>query len=648
MEGTELFTPNPKRVAAAQLTAFAEWASQQHDAPVGTDYEALHRWSVEDPGRFWTAVWQWFDLQSDGDPSRALTDNTMPGTEWFPDVSLNYAEHALRKRGDKLAVIARNERGEEKRLTRDELYALTARVADGLKRVGVGRGDRVVGFVVNGVEALAAFLATASLGATWSSVSPEFGVPSVLDRFSQIAPKVLFAVSHYEFGGKRFERIDEVREISAGLESLEATVVLPGADEFPGATPWDSFLGDATELCFERVPFAHPLWVLYSSGTTGLPKAIVHGHGGILLEHTKALSFQCDIAEGDRFFWFTTTGWMMWNFLIGGLLVGATVVLYDGSPGHPDLGALWRMADDLELKYFGTSAPFLLALQKQGYSPKAHHSLASLRAVGSTGAPLPADGFAWTYENVSSDIVLGSVSGGSDVCTAFVCSSPWLSVHAGEIQCAGLGCAVEAWSENGTSVRDEVGELVLTAPMPSMPVFFWNDDDGARLTSSYFDTFPGIWRHGDWIKHTARGSYVVYGRSDSTLNRGGVRMGTSEFYRVVEANPKVADSLVVDTSSLTTEGTLWLFLVLGDGVVLDDSLKKELAGAIRTELSPRHVPNEYRVVHAVPRTLNGKKMEVPVKKLLNGVPVERAVNMDTVGDQAAIEPFLALAKEMHE
>ncbi|MEO1481959.1 MAG: acetoacetate--CoA ligase [Myxococcota bacterium] len=646
MEGSKLFTPTPQRVDASRLSAFADWASDHHGAPAGRDYTALHAWSVRNPEIFWRAVWDWFSVQADGTAERVLGDTRMPGTEWFPDVSLNYAEHALRTRGPEVAVIARNESGKESRVSRDELYALTARVADGLRRVGVRKGDRVVGFVVNGVEALAAFLASASLGATWSSVSPEFGVPSVLDRFGQIKPTVLFAVTHYDFGGKRFDRTDAVREISGGLPSLKATVLLPESAEWAGTTAWESFLGDATELTFERVPFDHPLWVLYSSGTTGLPKAIVHGHGGILLEHFKALSLQCDIAEGDRFFWFTTTGWMMWNFLIGGLLVGATVVLYDGSPGYPDLGQLWRMTDELELDYFGTSAPFLLALQKQGYSPKENHSLASLKALGSTGAPLPADGFQWTYANVSDKIVLGSVSGGSDVCTAFVCSSPWLPVHAGEIQCAGLGCAVEAWNEAGEAMRDAVGELVLTVPMPSMPVGFWNDEEGVRLRASYFDVFPGVWRHGDWIKHTSRGSYVVYGRSDSTLNRGGVRMGTSEFYRVVETNPKIADSLVVDTSSLEREGTLWLFVVLTDGGSLDDALKREIGGVIRKELSPRHVPNEYRVVSSIPRTLNGKKMEVPIKKLLTGVPVERAVNMDTVSDPSAIEPFLALAQEM--
>ncbi len=643
-EGTELFRPSPERIAKTRLTAFAEWASEHCGAPSGAGYTALHAWSVADVSRFWRAIHDWFDVLGEGEPEPVLGRETMPGPEWFPNLRLNYAENALRYRGDAIAVIARNEAGEERKLTRDELYRMTAQAAAGLRKLGVGRGDRVVAYVTNGVEALVAFLASASLGATWSSCAPEFGVGSVLDRFGQIQPKVLFTVDRYVYGGKTYDRQKEVAEIMNGLDSLEATVLLPGSTPLNGTTAWSDFIDrNAKEIQFERVPFEHPLWILYSSGTTGLPKAITQGHGGIVLEHLKTLALHCDLGEGDRFFWFTTTGWMMWNFLIGGLLLGVTVVVYDGSPGHPDLGGLWRMAEELELDFFGTSAPFLLALEKQGYSPRAHHDLSKLRALGSTGAPLPAGGFAWVYDNVSTDLILGSVSGGSDVCTAFVGCCPWLPVHAGEIQCAELGCDVQSWSEAGEPVRGEVGELVIAKPMPSMPVFFWGDEDGSLLRESYFATFPGVWRHGDWVKHTERGTYVIYGRSDSTLNRGGVRMGTSEFYRVVESLPEVADSLVVDTSSLETEGTMWLFVVLAEGATLDEALGKRIASLIRSELSPRHVPDELRAIDVVPRTLNGKKMEVPIKKLLNGVPVEGAVNMDTVSDPSALEPFFALA-----
>ncbi|MEM6559897.1 MAG: acetoacetate--CoA ligase, partial [Myxococcota bacterium] len=546
--------------------------------------------------------------------------------------------------GEALAVIARTESGEERRFTRDELYALTARVADGLRRQGVSRGDRVVGLLPNGVEALVAFLAAASLGATWSCCSPEFGVASVLDRFGQIEPKVLFAVDHYRYGGKRYERSSELRAIVDGLPSLDVAVVADASGATDGLMAWDDFLGDATEIRYERVPFDHPLWVLYSSGTTGLPKAIVHGHGGIVLEHLKAISLHCDLGERDRFFWFTTTGWMMWNFVVGGLLAGCTVVLYDGHPTHPGPGALWEMASELRLDYFGTSAPYLLALQKAGYAPGAEHDLSSIRAIGSTGAPLPAAGFGWVYDAVGSELVLGSVSGGTDICTAFVLSCPWLPVHAGEIQCAGLGCDVQAWSSEGEQVLDAVGELVLTQPIPSMPTRFWGDPDGARLRSSYFSSYDGIWRHGDWVKQTANGGFVIYGRSDSTLNRGGVRMGTSEFYRVIESRTEIADSLVVDTSALDQVGTLWLFVVLAPGVELDSDVVGSLKKTIRSELSPRHVPDEIRAVKRIPRTLNGKKLEVPIKKLFEGVAVERAVNLDTVDAPEALEAFVQFAR----
>ncbi|MEL6760471.1 MAG: acetoacetate--CoA ligase, partial [Myxococcota bacterium] len=552
-------------------------------------------------------------------------------------------ENVFRYRGDALAVIARTESGGERRFTRDELYALTARLADGLRRQGVSRGDRVVGLLPNGVEALAAFLAAASLGATWSCCSPEFGVASVLDRFRQIEPKALFAVDHYHYGGKRYDRSAELGAIVDGLPSLEVAVVAGISAVADGLLAWDDFLGEATEIRYERVPFAHPLWVLYSSGTTGLPKAIVHGHGGIVLEHLKAVSLHCDLGERDRFFWFTTTGWMMWNFVVGGLLVGSTVVLYDGHPTHPGPGALWSMAAELEVGYFGTSAPFLLALQKAGYVPRSEHDLSSIRAIGSTGAPLPAAGFGWVYDAIGSELVLGSVSGGTDICTAFVLSCPWLPVHAGEIQCAGLGCDVQAWSPDGQPVLDAVGELVLTQPIPSMPTHFWGDPDGARLRGSYFSSYDGIWRHGDWVKQTGHGGFVIYGRSDSTLNRGGVRMGTSEFYRVVESRDEIADSLVVDTSALDQTGTLWLFVVLAPGVELDSEVMGSLKKTIRSELSPRHVPDEIRAVKRIPRTLNGKKLEVPIKKLFEGVAVERAVNLDTVDAPEALEAFVQFA-----
>jgi acetoacetyl-CoA synthetase len=645
-EGTLLWTPGEAARERSRIQAFLRFLADRRGLRFAA-YDDLWRWSVDDVEAFWAAVWDYFDVRSHRPYARVLAARTMPGTRWFEGAALNYAEHALRGADGALAVIHCTEDGQGGQLRFAELRAAVARAAAGLRRLGVGRDDRVVALVPNGPEALIAFLAAASLGATWSSCSPEFGVQSVLDRFRQIEPAVLVAVDGYRYGGRLFDRTGAVREIREGLPTLRATVLVSrlGAEPAgPGpVVPWADLLAREDPLAFEPVPFDHPLWVLYSSGTTGLPKPIVQGHGGILLEHLKALALHCELGPGDRFFWFTTTGWMMWNFLIGGLLVGATVVLYDGSPAYPDLGALWRLAGDVGITYFGTSAPYLLGCRKEGIVPREVADLGPLRAVGSTGAPLPADGFGWVYEAVKRDLVLASVSGGTDLCTAFVASCALLPVHAGEIQCRALGAKVEAFDPDGRSLVDEVGELVITLPMPSMPTGFWGDPAGRRLRESYFDVFPGVWRHGDWIKITPRGSCVIYGRSDSTLNRGGVRMGTSEFYRVVESLPDVADSLVVDTGGLHHEDRLWLFVVPRGGV-LDEAGKRRIRDVLRRELSPRHVPDEIVAVPEVPRTLNGKKLEVPVKRILLGTPPAKAVNPDTLANPAAIEPFLALAR----
>lgn len=646
-EGELLWEPSAEAKERANLSLYLKWLRRERGLDF-SDYGALWAWSTSDLAGFWQSIWDYFGVMASGTP-RAVVEGTMPNVHWFPGVELNFAEHALRRHDEHLALIFRGEDGERSTLTYAELAELVGRIRAGLVELGVRRGDRVAAMLPNRHETVAAFLAVASLGAIWSSCSPEFGAPSVLDRFQQIEPKVLLSVAGYRYGGKWFDRRTELERIVAGLPTLEHTIILGRTPEALGFR-YKSFaelVDRPSALGFERVPFEHPLWVLYSSGTTGLPKPIVHGHGGILLELLKALFLHCDLREDDRFFWFSTTGWMMWNFLVGGLTLGTTLVLYDGSPGYPDLLTLFKLAEEERITYFGTSAPYLLAVQKAGLEPGVRHDLSALRAIGTTGAPLPADGFGWVYRAIKRDLLLGSVSGGTDVCTAFVLSCPLLPVHAGEIQCRGLGAKIEAFDEAGRSVIDQVGELVVTTPLPSMPIFFWGDEGDVRRRQSYFSDYEGVWRHGDWIKITPRGSCVIYGRSDSTLNRGGVRMGTSEFYRVVESLPEVADSLVVDTGSLEdSEGKLFLFVVPRSGTKLDEALEQKIKATIRRELSPRHVPDAIVAVTSVPRTLNGKKVEVPIKRILLGTAPEKAANPDTLADPKALDAFVEFARKL--
>jgi acetoacetyl-CoA synthetase len=640
-EGTLLWQPSAARQEHSRMRHYQRWLGAEYELPVGS-YQELWQWSVEELEEFWESIWKYFDVRASQPYTRVLSSRSMPGARWFEGAQLNYAEHALRHTGSGAAVIFAREDGVRGELSWDELREQVARARQGLAKLGVGRGDCVAAFLPNSPEALIGLLAAASLGAVWSSCSPEFGAGSVLDRFRQVNPKLLLAVDGYSYGGKRFDCVATTQQIVAGLPSLERCVLVPrfGAAAPSGMLTWSELLAEPGPLEFDPVPFDHPLWILYSSGTTGLPKPIVQGQGGILLEHLKALGLHCDLGEADRFFWFSTTGWMMWNFLVSGLLVGSCIVLFEGNPGYPDLGALFRFAQAERITYFGTSAPFLLACQKAGLVPKQLADLSSVRAIGSTGAPLPAAAFGWAYENIKRDLPLASMSGGTDVCTAFVLGCPLLPVYAGEIQCAALGANVQAFDPAGKPLVGELGELVITEPMPSMPLYFLHDPDGRRLRESYFDDFPGAWRHADWIKLTARGSAIIYGRSDSTLNRGGVRMGTAEFYRFVEELPEIADSLVVDTGAIDNEGKLWLFVVPAAGMALSDAIKAKLRATLRSNVSPRHVPDEIIEIAAVPRTLSGKKLEVPVKRLLMGAPLERAVNPGTLVDPHAVEQLL--------
>ncbi|WP_370418278.1 acetoacetate--CoA ligase [Streptomyces sp. QH1-20] len=652
-----LWRPGEDRVARAQVTRFQTWAAEQHGAPApvpgdpAASYAALHRWSVDELERFWQAVAQWCDVRFTSPYERVLADRGMPGATWFPGATLNYAEHALRAaedpgRAHQPALLHVDETHEPTPVTWAELRRQVGSLADELRRLGVRPGDRVSGYLPNIPHAVVALLATAAVGGVWTSCAPDFGARSVLDRFQQVEPVVLFTVDGYHYGGKRHERADVVTELRAELPTVRAVVHIPllGTAAPEGALDWDTLVSADVEPVFEQVPFDHPLWVLYSSGTTGLPKAIVQSQGGILLEHLKQLALHCDLGPQDRFFWYTSTGWMMWNFLVSGLLVGSTVVLYDGSPGHPDTGAQWRIAERTGATLFGTSAAYVMACRKAEVHPGRDFDLSRVKCVATTGSPLPPDGFRWIHDEVAEDMWIASVSGGTDVCSCFAGAVPTLPVHIGELQAPCLGTDLQAWDAHGKPVVDEVGELIVAAPMPSMPIRFWNDPDGTRYRESYFEMFPGAWRHGDWITLTSRGSVVIHGRSDSTLNRQGVRMGSADIYEAVERLPEIRESLVIGAEQ--ADGGYWmpLFVHLAPGATLDDELLTRIKRTIREQLSPRHVPDEVIEVPGIPHTLTGKRIEVPVKRLLQGTPLEKAVNPGSVDNIDLLRFYEDLAR----
>ena len=652
-EGTLLWEPSESLKSEANITNYMTWLRQERGLDFD-DYNTLWQWSVSNIGDFWGSLWDFYEIKA-SKPYTKVIEGKMPNTKWFLGSELNYVEHVFRPMtSDYPALLFQSEIQPLMEISWDELYEKVSSVAASLRHLGVKKGDRVAAFLPNIPETVVAFLATASIGAIWSSCSPDFGTRSVIDRFKQIEPKILFAVDGYQYGGKAFERQSAVAQLQEVLPSLEKTIMVPYLDKDAGTKGfeklknvllWDDLLGKSRDLIYEQVPFDHPIWVVYSSGTTGLPKGLVHGHGGVLMEFLKFQGIQMDVHPGDRFFWFSTTGWVMWNIVQSSMLMGATPILFDGSPGYPDMDVLWDLSEKARFTIFGTSAAYITACMGEGMAPGKQHDLSSIKAIGSTGSPLPSEGFRWVYENVKEDVWLASVSGGTDIVSGFLAACPLLPVHASELQCSGLGIRAAAFDEDGNALIDQVGELVITEPMPSMPLFLWNDQDNKRYMESYFDLYPGIWRHGDWIKFTSRGSAVILGRSDSTLNRQGVRMGSSEIYSVVEDLPEIRDSLIVGFETADGEYLMPLFVVLNEGAALDDALKGKINKSIRSALSPRHVPDTIYAISEIPTTLNGKKLEVPVKKILAGFQADKAVNVDSMANPEAISYFIDLARE---
>ncbi len=644
-----LWTPSNEQVQRSQMYAFLTRIVDRFG--IAADWESLRTWAIKNPADCWREVLEFAEIEPSTLASSVMSGSGMLNTRWFEGMQLNYARHLLRHTGDEPALIAHTERDQVTTISRDELRAEAARAAAALRNAGVSKGDRVGGFLPNIPETIIAMLGGASLGAIWSSCSPDFGVRGVLDRFGQIEPTVLVVTDGYTYGGKRFETLPRVAEMLPQLPSVKKVVVIPFLDEspdissLPNAVLWRHFLGPVDQptpdLMFEEVPFDHPLFIMYSSGTTGVPKCIVHGHGGTLLQHMKELMLHCDLRAGERIFYFTTCGWMMWNWLVSGLGAGATLILYEGNPGYPTMDRLWQLAEDTQLHIFGTSAKYIAACQKADLHPGRDHNLANLRAICSTGSPLSAELFEWTYDRVKQDHMLASICGGTDIISCFILGNPLLPVYAGEVQCCGLGMDVQAWDEQQRPVKNEKAELVCCIPFPSQPVSFWNDPDNAKYSAAYFEHYPDhdVWRHGDFIEITDTGGIIVYGRSDATLNPGGVRIGTAEIYRVVEGMEEIVDSIVVGRDTEDDDVEVCLFVVLRPGLALDTPLAKQIRGAIAEGCTRRHVPKHIRQVQDIPYTISGKKVEIAVRRMIHGqtVPNRDALkNPDALGEYAQL------------